>query len=788
MVWRAVGRWLSTAGARCLAWLHAAELTECMRRAALAEAELLGEGPAPSAATVGERCRRLVATFRGDALLHISAWVWFWDAFLSSLQEKVCRRAASRPLASESDGLSRGSPRPAGDGLSRVAAARRGARLAPWSAVRRRRSEWLWSRQSFLWSGIDVVSQTCQKARRCWRQAQGHEPPPLCRASVVRHRRRAFELSRSATSRKNRMRIASVLLYCRLLSTRIASVLLYCVFLGTCLLPLAAIAVAYGVVRCVSRRMAQSHGRDCRSATTAAVASLAGSIASSSSLSPPDREHVRAGRRGEPHIGIFFIGYVLGGCARKLVRRTLGKNRMRIASVLLYCVLLSTLGTCLPPLAAIAVAYGVVRCVSRRMAQSHGRDCRSATTAAVASATALVASPGAGVLAGAFLVLAPSKFLWWPPKLTEEDYLKKLLRMEKWVVENLAALRERPGADLFQKLRQRNGPTENALYMDLKRYSKQFEKGRCRELLSKLNAWVTSDPLSSKTSSPQGAAQKRPCDDRAPGGMTTPMGKRPRQEEVELAAASADLPASSRQGTPAMKRQTPDTPLCTPQVKRCSAQSPVGGAAVCDAERTPALTPRAAEALARSTRKPDLSPPTGIATVANDGGLAPSSRKLGSDEATLLDGGGARHFVKQLYKELKQFREEVAMPEAWPTQRQRRNLYMRLYRFRTTYMKAMRGDEENAFTVDDIRLLGFLAGRGPQDHALGLGALGQIESLDDGVGGERTWRWTFAHLGTDAHGDLHDTEAAAVADLALAVDALARGVAGRNVVRQRKAD
>ncbi len=109
---------------------------------------------------------------------------------------------------------------------------------------------------------------------------------------------------------------------------------------------------------------------------------------------------------------------------------------MRIASVLLYCRLLSTriasvllycvfLGTCFPPLAALAVAYGVVRCVSQRMAQSHGRDCRSATTAAVASATALVASPGAGVLAGAFLVLAPSKFLWWPPKLTEEDYLKK---------------------------------------------------------------------------------------------------------------------------------------------------------------------------------------------------------------------------------------------------------------------------------------------------------------------------------------------------------------------------
>ena len=66
----------------------------------------------------------------------------------------------------------------------------------------------------------------------------------------------------------------------------------------------------------------------------------------------------------------------------------------------------------------------------------------------------------------------------------------------------------------------------------------------------------------------------------------------------------------------------------------------------------------------------------------------------------------------------------------------------------------------DSFSIGDIRLLSCLIGAGgPQDQALGPGALGAIE-LDAG----RT-RWTFKDIGTAVSGEWHDTEAAAVDDL-----------------------
>ena len=49
---------------------------------------------------------------------------------------------------------------------------------------------------------------------------------------------------------------------------------------------------------------------------------------------------------------------------------------------------------------------------------------------------------------------------------------------------------------------------------------------------------------------------------------------------------------------------------------------------------------------------------------------------------------------------------------------------------------------------------------GLQDQALGDNALGAIETV------QGRWRWTFKDIGSLVTGEFHDTEAAAVADLA----------------------
>ena len=69
---------------------------------------------------------------------------------------------------------------------------------------------------------------------------------------------------------------------------------------------------------------------------------------------------------------------------------------------------------------------------------------------------------------------------------------------------------------------------------------------------------------------------------------------------------------------------------------------------------------------------------------------------------------------------------------------------------------------EYFFIIDDLRILTYFVGcgvGGPEDSVLGERMLGSIQHADS------HWRWSFNDIGTDVHGDFHDTEAAAMDDL-----------------------
>ena len=115
--------------------------------------------------------------------------------------------------------------------------------------------------------------------------------------------------------------------------------------------------------------------------------------------------------------------------------------------------------------------------------------------------------------------------------------------------------------------------------------------------------------------------------------------------------------------------------------------------------------------------------------------------------------------IKELVEDLQKLRgtESYAV---WPTQKNHRALYYKLYRVKADYKKAIGNKASNNFTIADLRLLSCVVGaRGPIDQALGLNMLGGIETVAG-----RT-RWTFKPLTTTVSGEWHDTEAAAVADL-----------------------
>ena len=79
---------------------------------------------------------------------------------------------------------------------------------------------------------------------------------------------------------------------------------------------------------------------------------------------------------------------------------------------------------------------------------------------------------------------------------------------------------------------------------------------------------------------------------------------------------------------------------------------------------------------------------------------------------------------------------------------------------RSDYKKAVRGEIDSPSSIRDLRLLNLLrTASGPQDHALGTGALGDLESVSG------RWRWAFQGISTSITGEFHDTKDAAIADL-----------------------
>ena len=125
----------------------------------------------------------------------------------------------------------------------------------------------------------------------------------------------------------------------------------------------------------------------------------------------------------------------------------------------------------------------------------------------------------------------------------------------------------------------------------------------------------------------------------------------------------------------------------------------------------------------------------------------------------LLGAAGVRPHVKKLAVDLQELRADSGHA-VWPTNKANKGLYLRLYRVRTDYKKALAGDIPNPFSIDDLRLLGrIVGGGGPSDQALGDGALGAVEH-DDGC-----WRRTSPGIGPSVVGDWRDDDAAATAEL-----------------------
>ena len=129
------------------------------------------------------------------------------------------------------------------------------------------------------------------------------------------------------------------------------------------------------------------------------------------------------------------------------------------------------------------------------------------------------------------------------------------------------------------------------------------------------------------------------------------------------------------------------------------------------------------------------------------------------DASVLLEAIGVRQNIKQLFKELQDL-QGATSHAVWPNRRKNKHLYQKLFRVRQDYESAMSGKTGHSFTMDDLRLLSCLVGKGgPSDQALGEHALGATEFF------QGQWRWTFRHFSTPVVGVLHDTEASASSEL-----------------------
>ncbi|CAK0796442.1 unnamed protein product, partial [Prorocentrum cordatum] len=228
------------------------------------------------------------------------------------------------------------------------------------------------------------------------------------------------------------------------------------------------------------------------------------------------------------------------------------------------------------------------------------------------------------------------------------------------------------------------------------------------------------------------------------------------QSPVKKARSSASASSATAVATPepAVKKSR-WTPGCLG-----SPMPSADGPAATEGPGTPRSI-RAAEALAMSTRKSEFGSPPGPQATPPAHRDVPSACDIWMTDhlSALLGAKGVRPNIKALVLELQEL--QGSSPSAvWPIQRSNKGLYLRLYRLRTDYKKALAGEIQNPSTIEDLRLLSrIVGGGGPRDQALGDGALGAIEHV------RGCWRWAFKDVGSDVVGAWHDAEAAAAVDL-----------------------
>ena len=154
----------------------------------------------------------------------------------------------------------------------------------------------------------------------------------------------------------------------------------------------------------------------------------------------------------------------------------------------------------------------------------------------------------------------------------------------------------------------------------------------------------------------------------------------------------------------------------------------------------------------------------GSGRISNSDQLLHLLKDYGPASTSLLTSADVRPFVKRFFEDLKEF-QASSSNGPWPKQKNQNPLYKRWYKLRKEYEAAMEGEDSTVFTIDELRLLNCLHGSSPIDNVLGQGMHGNIESIDVPSSAQK-WRWTFANVPIIIVGDLHDNEAAAIADLA----------------------
>ena len=267
-----------------------------------------------------------------------------------------------------------------------------------------------------------------------------------------------------------------------------------------------------------------------------------------------------------------------------------GGLRLGISGV--YNGVLSLLEACsIPIYLSIPVGYIAARGVSCLLPRAHGRCCRLATTVAVVLSTSVVMSAAIGCVAGSVTAALPHSWLWWP-KAQEDD---GPLRIESkddvlaWIDRNgpywkskLKKLLEDPKRTPQQKRKGNTASLEHwCLALDLGQASARSSRATVvQRILDKLEG-IVRRRSSQATQPPAKRVRSGESAEQPVAATPEPARKRSRWNSDAMTAVPASSPAARHPATP--ERATP--------------------------ERSSARTPRAAEALAMSTRKSEPASP-----------------------------------------------------------------------------------------------------------------------------------------------------------------------------------